>query len=217
MHDLQMDSVARHCDVWRRGQCAGQMLFYAIARQSVRLALSRIEISIDGLRGKQSGRKMLTDQQADNVIGTVGPIANELAGYELWCTRCGKCTRVAGIVDLLLAHTSALGRFLSPCCAGVVAIVSEVDDDLIGRLIGAFMIDSGIETDFPYGFVVAPSDDGTSGGLYFPCALDSRAGVIDRLRKGDAPAGPLVIASANPRSIIKHLRQVGLLPEKSIA
>jgi len=160
---------------------------------------------------------MLIEQPEDNIVGRVGPVAIETAGYELCCACCGKRTRVAGIIELLLAHTSALGRFLSPCCAGVDAFASEVDDNLIGRLVGAFMIDSGIDTNFPYGFVVAPADDGTSGGLYFPCALDSRAGVINRLRKGDAPAGPLVIASANPRSIIKHLRQVGLLPEKSAA
>ena len=160
---------------------------------------------------------MLIEQPKDNIIGTVGPVAIETAEYELCCAGCGKRTRVAGIVDLLLAHSSALGRFLSPCCAGVEAIVTKVGDDSMQRLIGAFMIDSGIETAFPYGFVVAPADDGTSGGLCFPCALDSRDIVIDRLRKGNAPAGPLVIASANPRAIIKHLRQVGLLPETSIA
>ncbi len=160
---------------------------------------------------------MKNERIADNVIGTVGPVGVEATSYELCCSRCGRRTRVAGIVEVLGVHTTALGRFRSPCCGHADTLARRVADDPEWQFVGAFMIDSGIATDFPFGFVLTPADDGTSRGLYFDCAVDCRAAVIDRLRKGDAMGGPLTIASANPRSVIKHLRQVGLLPETSVA
>ena len=160
---------------------------------------------------------MQSDPITHNVIATIGPVDADATSYELCCSRCGRRTRVAGIVEVLVGHTTALGRFRNSCCVHAEATVCPIGDDPEWQFVGAFMIDSGIATDFPFGFVLTPADDGTSRGLYFECAIDYRAAVIDRLRKGDTPAGPLTIASANPRSIIKHLRQVGLLPQKSIA
>jgi hypothetical protein len=157
------------------------------------------------------------NNEQGTTIGTVGSIDGDANQYELRCGRCGTLARVAGITELLIAHTNALGRFRSPCCAGAEVTARRVEDRNDSLFVGAFMVDSGIDTIFPFGFVVAPTADERTGGLHFECALDIRHSVIERLRKGDVPGGPLTVPSANPRSIIKHLREVGLLPERPSA
>ena len=147
------------------------------------------------------------------VIGTVAPRESQTDTYEQTCLNCRSITLVDGIVDLLVVHTSARGRFRSPCCAGAYATGRRVGDSYEGNLIGAFMIDSGIETGFPIGFVLASTDEDARPTLVFELASDYRREICERLRKGHPPAGPLTTPSANPRSIVKHLREVGLLPE----
>lgn len=157
------------------------------------------------------------NSEQGNIIGVVGPIEADTRQYELRCEHCGTLTRVTGIVELLIAHTNALGRFRSPCCAVARVTARPIDDGIDSLFVGGFMVDSGIDTAFPFGFVLAPEGDERSGGLYFERALDSRQSIIERLRKGDVPGGPLTVPSANPRSIVKHLREVGLVPERSSA
>lgn len=148
------------------------------------------------------------------VIGSVASRDCQNDRYELMCSCCRSVTLVEGIVDLLVVHTSARGRFRSPCCAGAYATGRRVGNNDEGHLIGAFMIDSGIETGFPIGFVLASTDEDARPTLVFELASDYRREICERLRKGHPPAGPLTTPSANPRSIIKHLREVGLLPER---
>ena len=93
------------------------------------------------------------------VIGTVVSRDCQTDRYELMCSRCRSVTLVEGIVDLLVVHTSARGRFGSPCCVGDYATGCKVGDTSEGKLIGAFMIDSGIETGFPIGIVLASPDE----------------------------------------------------------